>query len=114
MIDNETGIVAICTGSAIFMFGAILMFDKALMVAGNLIIIIGMLILIKSKVLSLIELDKMLGLLLFILGVFSLVMRYVMLGFILEMCGMIYIFKQSIPSFRSVFMKLIYGKVLRD
>ena len=113
MNSNETGIVAICTGAGIFLFGVMVMFDKALMIAGNFIIIVGLGILLNSKAFSLFELDKMLGMAMFILGIISLLLKYTVLGFLLETIGLIYVFKKSVPSFRATLLRLFYGKLLK-
>lgn len=110
---NEAGIISICTGGAIFMLGVIAMFDKALMIAGNFLIIAGTIMLLRSRSLSLLEFDKIMGTIMFALGIVSLSLRLMMLGFLLELIGLIYIFKKSAPSFKAVLFRLMYGKILK-
>lgn len=113
MNTTETGVVAISTGAGIFLFGVLVMFDKALMIAGNFIIVIGMAILLNSRAFTFFELDKMLGMVMFLLGIASLFLKYTMLGFLLETAGLIYIFKKSVPGFRAILIRLFYGKLLK-
>lgn len=105
--------ISICTGGAVFLLGVVAMFDKALMIAGNFLIIIGTTLLLRSKSFSLFEFDKIMGTAMFVLGIVSLVLKLTILGFLLELIGLIYIFKKSVPSFKAVLFKLMYGKLLK-
>ncbi|KAI4290952.1 hypothetical protein PAPHI01_0226 [Pancytospora philotis] len=109
---KEIGIVTVTTGCAIFFFGVLAMFDSALMIAGNLLVIAGTAMLLRSRSLSLLECDKLFGTFLFGLGVIALFLRLCMVGFLLELFGLVYVFKKSIPSFRSVLLRLFFAKSL--
>lgn len=108
MISNETGIVIIGTGMAILTLGALLLFDKALVIAGHLLLLAGFIVLFRSKTFSLFRLDKLQGTCFFILGVAVLLFKYQLLGFLLEILGLLLIFKSSLPNPRSIVMNLLF------
>ena len=108
MISKETGIVIVGTGMCILTLGALLLFDKALVIAGHLLILIGFGLLFKSKTFTLFQLDKLQGTCFFVLGITVLLFKYQLLGFLLEILGLLLIFKSSMPNFRSIIMHLIF------
>lgn len=108
----EIGVVTLSMGCLVFVFGVIALFDSALMIAGNLLIIAGMVMLLRSKSFTLFELDKLLGTFIFVLGIVAMLLRMCLVGFLLEFCGLVYIFKKSMPSFRSVLFRLFRGNIL--
>lgn len=110
---TESGIIVTSTGMCIFLLGVLVMLDKALMIVGNLIIVVGMAMLLRAKAFSLLEIDRLIGTVMFAMGIFSLLFRYTLLGFLLEIVGFLYIFKKSIPSFKSVIIRLFYNKLLK-
>ena len=108
MVSKETGIVIIGTGMAILTLGALLLFDKALMIAGHLLFIIGFVLLFKSRTFGLFKLDKLQGTSFFILGVAVMLFKYQLFGFLLEMIGLILMFKTLLPSPRAILMNILF------
>ncbi|KAI5173444.1 hypothetical protein PAEPH01_1984 [Pancytospora epiphaga] len=109
----EGGVVAMCTGAGIFAFGVIALFDKALMTAGNLLFIIGALLVSRSSSLSVFKSNKLPGTVVFLLGIVALFLKLSILGFLLEIVGMSYVFKKSLPSFRTILFRLFFGKAVK-
>lgn len=108
MSSKETGIVVLGTGVSILILGAMLLFDKALVIAGHLLILAGFVILLRSNTFVLFQPDKLQGTCFFILGLAVLFFKYQLLGFLLELVGIFLIFKASIPSFKTIFLKLFF------
>ena len=110
----EAGVVVMCTGAAIFALGVVAMFDKALMTAGNFLVLAGAGLMSRSRGLSVFEPNKLPGTVVFLLGIVALLLKLSVLGFLLEIAGMGYVFKKSLPSFRTVLFRLFYGKVIKN
>lgn len=110
MSNRENGAVLIGIGFTIMTLGAFVMFDRALMIAGNFIAIGGLSILLRSRIFHLLKPDQLLGTSIFSVGILSLFMRHVILGFLLEFFGLIWIFKQSIPNIRASLFRLVFGR----
>jgi hypothetical protein len=113
MSPKETGIIIVSIGMVVFLAGMLLLMDKALMIAGNLLIIIGFLFLVRSKVFSLLKPQLLQGTVVFGLGVLFLFYNFALFGFLLEVAGLALIFKDSIPTFRSVLTKVLFGGMLK-
>lgn len=108
MNRRETGLATIVFGTLFFVAGSTLLMDKAMAVAGNALVIIGVVVLMDRNVSSLFSLKKVRGTLLFSLGIVFLFKRYVVVGFLIEMCGVYILVKDSIPS-----LKLVLRGVVR-
>jgi len=109
MSFGETGAVTICTGIVVLVFGVFLLADKALTIAGNILVITGFAIILKSNTLSLLRLEKLHGTAFFTLGIAMMLMSYTLFGVLLEIVGLLMIFKASLPSPN----RLLYSFVLR-
>ncbi|WUR04127.1 GOT1-like family protein [Vairimorpha necatrix] len=109
---KETGVVVILIGMFIFASGFILLMDKALMICGNILVSLGIIILSRSHLFNMLHMDKIQGVVMFIIGFFFILKGLTLLGFILEVFGLIVLLRQSIPSFRTILRGLIFGRVI--
>ncbi len=109
MNSTESGVTVMLTGVFIFLMGLLILFDKGLVIAGDLIITAGIAMVMGSRLSTLLEAEKILGSLLFCLGMCSYFLKYMVLGIILKIVGVFYILKRSIPNIRS----LIFGFVIK-
>ncbi|EQB61673.1 hypothetical protein NAPIS_ORF00745 [Vairimorpha apis BRL 01] len=110
---NETGVSVILIGISVFIFGFLLLLDKALMICGNILIFAGIGILVKSNLFNMFHYDKLQGTFVFTLGFLFLVYGFIVLGFIMELIGLFILLKESIPSFRTILRGLLFGRVLK-
>lgn len=111
---KETGVVVILIGMFIFASGFILLIDRALMICGNILTSIGIVILVRSHLFNMFHYDKIQGTALFVLGFLFILKEFCLLGFILEVVGLVILLKKSIPSFRSILRGLLWGRVLKN
>lgn len=110
MSVNETGAVTIFTGSLVLISGVFFLSDKALVISGNLLIICGFVIVLRSGTFSVFKLEKLHGTAFFALGISMLLMKYAFLGVLLEVIGLLMIFKASLPSVNSLFYSVLLRK----
>lgn len=107
---NETGTVTICTGMVVLLLGSFFLFDKALVIAGNLLVIVGFALILRANALSLLRFEKLQGTAFFVLGIALLLLKYTLLGVLLEAVGLLMIFKGSLPSFNNVLYSFLFRK----
>jgi hypothetical protein len=112
MNTKETGVVVLTIGASVFGLGFVLLMDRALMIAGNLLVIAGLVILARSRMLGLLRPERLQGTAVFALGVLFLWYNFVLFGFLMELVGLFLILKDSLPTFRDVLKKLLFGKLL--
>jgi len=109
MSTKETGLTVVLVGVTILTMGFVLLMDTVLMAAGNLLILGGGIYAFHSHALSFFERDKILGTAIFLLGGFLLFFRYAMLGFVLEIVGVIYILKSLIPNIKNKVAGMLFS-----
>jgi hypothetical protein len=107
---NETGTITICTGVVIILLGSLFLFDKALVIAGNLLVMAGFVFILKFNTFALLKFDKLQGTAFFVLGIALLIFKYALFGVLLEMVGLLMIFKSTLPSPSDIFYSLIFRK----
>ncbi|KAF9763764.1 Vesicle transport protein GOT1A [Nosema granulosis] len=110
---KESGVIVISIGFSFFLFGFILFFDRAIMIGGNLLILIGITILARARIFDIFQPSKLQGACLLLMGVVLLFYRFAVLGFLLEASGLFLIFKDNIPTLRSIIRGMLFGRVLR-
>lgn len=110
---RETGVIVILIGISVFIFGFLLLLDKALMICGNIFIFAGIGILARSNLFNMLHYDKLQGTFVFTLGFLFLIYGFIVLGFLMELIGLFILLKDSIPSFRTILRGLLFGRVLK-
>lgn len=106
MDRREAGFTVMSFGIMFFIIGATLLADKAMAVSGNILIIIGASIFTGPRVTDFLSFNKVQGMALFILGVFFLLKAYVLMGFLLEILGLLVLILDRIPTPKSVIRKV--------
>ncbi|KAH9411409.1 hypothetical protein HK407_05g09270 [Ordospora pajunii] len=111
MNPKESGIAIVSIGMSVFAIGMLLLMDRALMISGNLLIVVGLALLLRSKSLALLSIDRIHGVVLFVMGIMFLVYGFSVFGFVLEVAGLFAMLKDSIPTFRSVLRNLLFSRL---
>ncbi|ORD95754.1 GOT1A [Hepatospora eriocheir] len=109
-LDRETGFSVIAIGMFIFLVGTLLLMDRALIACGNLIMIFGILGLIGAKPKYFLAKERLYGSVLFILGTVLMIFKFLLGGMILELIGLILIFRSSFPDIKSVVSNYLLGR----
>ncbi|EJW05158.1 hypothetical protein EDEG_00769 [Edhazardia aedis USNM 41457] len=113
MNRKETGVGLILCGLFFVFFGLILFMDKGIMTAGNFIVILGLIILETTNLCTLVKLENIWGLGIFIFSLVILFKGYFILGLILEITGLSFLFYSRIPSIKNIAKTLIF-KIIRN
>ncbi|OAD67544.1 hypothetical protein PHYBLDRAFT_24034, partial [Phycomyces blakesleeanus NRRL 1555(-)] len=104
----EIGVGLTGCGALFMAMGVMLMLDVALMACGNLMIVLGIITTIGPR--GAFEYfrrsDRWLGSILFLSGIFLILVKFPLIGFLLELCGCLKLFSNSFPTIFGVLKQL--------
>ncbi|KAL3481437.1 vesicle transport protein [Aspergillus californicus] len=95
MTDNQKIGVIFCSGGGLFLFGGVLMFfDRSLLAMGNILFLIGLTLIIGlQKTLAFFSRrQKINGTAAFVFGILLILMRWPLIGFLVELYGLFILF----------------------
>lgn len=112
MDTSETGIFTIGFGFFFFITGILFLGDKGMALAGNLLVIIGIILFNKGNFMIFVSRSKIKGTTLFVLGLAFMFKKILMLGFFIELFGILILISDKIPSLKNL-MKSLFFKIFR-
>ncbi|KAL2832567.1 vesicle transport protein [Aspergillus cavernicola] len=95
MTDNQKIGVIFCSGGGLFFFGGVLMFfDRSLLAMGNILFLIGLTLIIglEKTIAFFSRRQKLKGTAAFIIGIFLILIRWPLFGFLIELYGLFILF----------------------
>ncbi|KAE9370663.1 Got1 family protein [Stipitochalara longipes BDJ] len=93
--DSQKIGVAFCSGGGFFLIGGVIMFfDRAMLAMGNILFLIGLTIIIgpQKTALFFARRQKLKGTAAFFAGLFLILMRWALIGFLVELYGIFILF----------------------
>ncbi|KAL4751999.1 vesicle transport protein [Aspergillus terricola var. indicus] len=95
MTDNQKIGVIFCSGGGLFLFGGVLMFfDRSLLAMGNILFLIGLTLIIglEKTIAFFSRRQKLKGTAAFTFGIFLILFRWPLTGFLIELYGLFILF----------------------